>query len=341
MKNDNGINGDGERGELLSVVVPAFNEEKSLVALHESLSRVIDTLSLDVEIIYVNDGSTDDTLPLLRRLRGRDERVGIVHLSRNFGKEIASTAGLDHARGDAVILMDADLQHPPEMIPAFVEQWRAGYDVVYARRETRDDESRLKKLLVQGFYFCIKKASRVQIPEGASDYRLLSRRAVDSLSRCRERRRFMKGLFAWIGYPQKSIPYVPHARHSGATKWSYWDLWTFALEGITSFTTAPLKAATYVGLFAAIGAFIHAAIIVYRTLSYGDPVAGFPSLIVVISFLGGIQLITLGVIGEYLGRMFEESKQRPLYIVEEFAPSCQSQSLPAEPYPVYWANVNH
>jgi glycosyltransferase involved in cell wall biosynthesis len=339
MKNEDGRNGYGERGELLSVVVPAYNEQDSLMALHESLTEVIDTLPFQAEIIYVNDGSTDGTLPMLRRLKEADERVGIVHLSRNFGKEIASTAGLDHARGDAVILMDADLQHPPEMIPDFVEQWKAGYDVVYARRETRNDESRLKKLLVQAFYFCIKKASQVQVPEGTSDYRLLSRRAVDTLSRCRERRRFMKGLFAWIGYPQKSIPYVPKARHSGATKWSYWDLWTFALEGITSFTIAPLKAATYVGLLAATGAFIHAAIIVYRTLLYGEPVAGFPSLIVLISFLGGIQLITLGVIGEYLGRMFEESKQRPLYIVEQFLPSSRSPSAPAECHP-HWTSVN-
>ncbi len=339
MKKEDGTNGDGERSELLSVVVPAYNEQEALMALHESLTQVVETLPLKAEIIYVNDGSTDDTLPLLRRLKDVDERVGIVHLSRNFGKEIASTAGLDHARGDAVILMDADLQHPPEMIPDFVEQWKAGYDVVYARRETRDDESRLKKLLVQVFYFCVKKASQVQIPEGTSDYRLLSRRAVDALSRCRERHRFMKGLFAWIGYPQKSIPYVPNARHSGETKWSYWDLWTFALEGITSFTTAPLKAATYLGLLTATTAFIHAAVIVYRTFLYGDPVAGFPSLMVVISFLGGVQLITLGVIGEYLGRMFEESKQRPLYIVEEFVPSSRSQSAAAEPYP-YWSNVN-
>jgi polyisoprenyl-phosphate glycosyltransferase len=330
MKQVAGINVRGEGSGLLSVVIPAYNEEKSLAAFHERLRDVVDKIPMEMEIIYVNDGSTDNTLTVMRRLRNADQRVAIVSLSRNFGKEIASTAGLDHTEGDAVILMDADLQHPPEMIPVFLEHWRAGYDVVYARRESRDGESKFKKALVRAFYFVIKKVSRIQIAEGASDYRLLSRRAVESLGQCRERHRFMKGLFAWIGYPQKSVPYRPDARYAGTTKWSYWRLWTFALEGITSFTVAPLKIATYVGLIAAIGAFIHAAIIVYRTLAYGDPVAGFPTLIVVISFLGGLQLITLGIIGEYLGRMFEESKQRPLYIIEDFVPSYRSKSAPQD-----------
>lgn len=335
MEQEASLNQSGEKSALLSVVVPAYNEESALPAFHERLCMVLDNIPMDIEIIYVNDGSADKTLSIMRRLRHADIRVGIVNLSRNFGKEIASTAGLDHSRGDAVILMDADLQHPPEIIPVFLEHWREGYDVVYAKRESRDGESRFKKVLVQAFYFWIKKVSRVQISEGASDYRLLSRRALDSLNQCRERHRFMKGLFTWIGYPQKSVPYMPEARNSGTTKWSYWGLWTFALEGITSFTIAPLKIATYVGLIAALAAFIHAAIIVYRKLVYGDPVAGFPSLIVVVSLLGGIQLITLGVIGEYLGRMFEEAKQRPLYIVEDFAPSYRGTSASQEQYALY------
>jgi glycosyltransferase involved in cell wall biosynthesis len=335
------INLHGERDGLLSVVVPAYNEEKSLAAFHERLCDVVDKIPMDAEIIYVNDGSADHTLTVMERLRSVDQRVGIVNLSRNFGKEIASTAGLDHAEGDAVILMDADLQHPPEMIPVFLNHWREGHDVVYARRESRNGESKLKKTLVNAFYYVTKKVSRVEISEGASDYRLLSRRAIEALRQCRERHRFMKGLFAWIGYPQKSVPYTPDPRYAGTSKWSYWRLWTFALEGITSFTIAPLKIATYVGLIAAAGAFIHAAIIVYRKLAYGDPVAGFPSLIVVISFLGGIQLVTMGIIGEYLGRMFEESKQRPLYIVEEYVPSSRSQSARQGPFPLYSANLNH
>jgi glycosyltransferase involved in cell wall biosynthesis len=335
------INLHGEQGELLSVVVPAFNEEKSLAAFHERLCKVVDKIPMDSEIIYVNDGSTDHTLTVMERLRIVDQRVGILNLSRNFGKEIASTAGLDHAEGNAVILMDADLQHPPEMIPEFLNHWKQGHDVVYARRESRDGESRLKKTLVQAFYYLIRKVSRVEIPQGASDYRLLSRRAIEALSQCRERHRFMKGLFAWIGYPQKSVPYKPDPRYAGASKWTYWRLWTFALEGITSFTIAPLKIASYVGLIAAVSAFIHAAVIVYRKLAYGDPVAGFPSLIVVVSFLGGIQLLTMGVIGEYLGRMFEESKQRPLYIVEGYVPSGKSQSARQGPFPLYSANLNH
>lgn len=321
MEQDVSTNLYGEKRKLLSVVVPVYNEEKSLNAFHQRLRIVVDKLPMDMEIIYVNDGSTDNTLNIMRRLRDEDQRVGIINLSRNFGKEIASTAGLDHTEGDAVILMDADLQHPPELIPVFLKHWRDRHDVVYARQDSRKNESWFKRVLGQGFYFLIKKISRVRIPEGASDYRLLSRRAVEALRQCRERHRFMKGLFAWIGYPQKAVPYTPEPRYAGTTKWSYGRLWTFALEGVTSFTMAPLKIATYLGLIAAMMAFVHAAIIVYRKLAYGDPVAGFPSLIVVVSFLGGIQLITLGIIGEYLGRMFEESKQRPLYILEDYAPS--------------------
>ncbi len=333
-----GTNPGSDKRELLSVVVPAYNEEKSLDAFHARLRVVVDQLPMNIEILYVNDGSTDNTLKIMRRLRDEDQRVGVLNLSRNFGKEIASTAGLDHTEGDAVILMDADLQHPPELIPVFLKHWRNRYDVVYARRESRSNESWFKKVLGHGFYFLIKKISRIRIPEGASDYRLLSRRAVESLRQCRERHRFMKGLFAWIGYPQKAVPYSPEPRYAGITKWSYRGLWTFALEGVTSFTMAPLRIATYLGLIAAMGAFVHAAIIVYRKLTYGDPVAGFPSLIVVVSFLGGVQLITLGIIGEYLGRMFEESKQRPLYILEDYAPSsAKIKSARLDPLPAFGA----
>lgn len=339
MEQETSKNRSGKKSELLSVVVPAYNEEESLAAFQERLCTVLDDIRMDTEIIYVNDGSTDNTLTIMQGLRDADIRVSIINLSRNFGKEIASTAGLDHARGKAVILMDADLQHPPEMIPVFLEHWREGYDVVYAIRESRHGESRLKKTLAHVFYLLIKKVSGIRISEGASDYRLLTRRAVDSLSQCREQHRFMKGLFAWIGYSQKGVPYNPEVRYAGTSKWSYRALWTYALEGITSFTIVPLKIATYMGLITATSAFIHAAIIVYRALVYERPVPGFPSLIVVISFLGGVQLITLGIMGEYLGRLFEESKRRPLYLVEDYLPSHKSKTIRHDQLPLFLQGV--
>jgi glycosyltransferase involved in cell wall biosynthesis len=304
----------------LSVVVPAYNEEEVLPEFHKRLAAVLALLPMSAEVVYVNDGSRDATLAVLRRLRASDPRVAIVNLSRNFGKEIAATAGLDHAAGDAVILIDADLQDPPELIPQLIQEWQAGHDVVYATRVSRDGESQFKKATAYAFYRLINHISRVKIPEDTGDYRLLSRRAVDSLGRLREQHRFMKGLFTWIGYPQKGVPYRRDARYAGTTKWNYWRLWNFALEGITSFTIGPLKMATYLGLATAIAAFIYAGIIVAKTLFYGDPVAGYPSLMVVILFLGGVQLITVGIMGEYVGRMFDESKQRPLYFVAGYEP---------------------
>ena len=270
------------------------------------------------EIIYVNDGSIDGSLNKIHRLMAEDTRVAIVDLSRNFGKEIAMTAGLDHAHGDAVVVIDADLQDPPELIPEMIEQWQSGYDVVYAQRTSRAGESAFKKSTAHVFYRLIQKLSRVQIPHDAGDFRLLSRRAVEALSGLREQHRFMKGLFAWIGYPQKAIQYERDARYGGETKWNYIGLWNFAIEGITSFSTIPLKVATYVGMLTALGAFLYGMFIVLETILYGNPVAGYPSLLVVVLFLGGIQLMALGVIGEYLGRMFDETKGRPLYLIKEY-----------------------
>ena len=306
---------------LISIVVPVYNEQDVLRVFHERLSPVLSKLGVPVEVIYVNDGSSDATLEVLRSLRAADERVAILDLSRNFGKEIALTAGLDHASGDAVIVIDADLKDPPELILEFLQHWREGYDVVYAQRTEREGESALKKATAHVFYRVIQRASHVKIPEDAGDFRLLSRRAVDSLRQLREQHRFMKGLFAWIGYPQKAVSYQREARAAGKTKWNYWRLWNFALEGITSFTTAPLKFATYIGLFTALASFIYAAVVIYKTLAFGEPVRGYPSLMVVILFLGGVQLFTIGIIGEYLGRMFNEAKQRPLYIVKDYLPA--------------------
>jgi glycosyltransferase involved in cell wall biosynthesis len=303
------------------VVVPAYNEEEVLPVFHERLSAVLGGLGLEYDIVYVNDGSTDATAEVLRGLRERDARVALVDLSRNFGKEIALTAGLDHAGGDAVVVIDADLQDPPEFIPRLVEQWNAGYDVVYAKRTAREGETFLKRATAHGFYRVIQRMSHVKIPEDTGDFRLLSRRAVEALKRLREQHRFMKGLFAWIGYPQVAVPYRRDPRKAGQTKWNYWRLWNFALEGITSFSTGPLKLATYVGLFTAFGAFVYGLIIIVKTLLFGNRVAGYPSLMAVVLFLGGIQLLSIGVMGEYLARTFDETKGRPLYLVDGYHPS--------------------
>jgi glycosyltransferase involved in cell wall biosynthesis len=309
------------RDLLISVVVPVYNEEDVLDEFHRRLGAVLQALPYAVEVVYVNDGSVDGSLASLARLRGAHPEIAIVNLSRNFGKEIAMSAGIDHARGDAVVIIDADLQDPPEIIPEFIQHWLAGHDVVYGKRVSRDGETRTKKLTAFAFYRIMEHVANIRIPKDTGDFRLLSRRAVDALKQLREHHRFMKGLFTWIGYPQKEIPYARDPRHSGQTKWNYWKLWNFALEGITSFTISPLKLASYLGMLTALGAFIYAIIVVAKTLIWGDPVAGYPSLMVVILFLGGIQLITLGIMGEYLGRVFDESKNRPLYLVEAFAPS--------------------
>ncbi len=314
----------------ISIIVPAHNEEEVLHELHARLRAVFSSLpDVDPEFVFVNDGSTDGTLRILQELRQDDPAVAYVDLSRGFGKEIALSAGLDHATGDAVILMDADLQDPPELIPDFLEHWRQGYDVVYGKRIRRDGETALKKATAYLFYRLIRKVSHTQIPQDTGDFRLLSRRAVDALKQLPEHHRFMKGLFAWIGYPQKAVPYVRQGRHDGTTKFNYWKLWNFAIEGITSFSTAPLKVATYLGLVIAVGAFAYAGVIIFRTLFEGNPVAGYPSLMTVVLFLGGVQLMTIGVLGEYVGRIFNETKRRPLYLVKEFAPSGRDELVGA------------
>lgn len=314
-------------GPAYSIVVPAYNEQDVLPEFHDRLLAVVEAIGSTVQIVYVNDGSTDGTDNVLLNLRAKDSRVEIVDLSRNFGKEIAMTAGLDYASGDAVIIIDADLQDPPELIPELLKHYRDGYDVVYAQRLSRAGEAALKKTTAYLFYRLIQAATRVKIPADTGDFRLLSRRAVEALKTLREQHRFMKGLYAWIGFPQKAVPYHRDPRKLGQTKWNYWTLWNFALEGFTSFTIGPLKVATYLGLSTAAAAFLYALWVIYKTLAHGDPVAGYPSLMVVILFLGGIQLMTIGVLGEYLGRMFDETKQRPLYFVKSYLPSLQRRSM--------------
>jgi len=321
--------------ELLTVIVPVFNESAVLETFHERLCGVLDRLELRSQVLYVNDGSSDDSLSKLMALRVRDPRVGLINLSRNFGKEIAMAAGLDQAHGDAVVIIDADLQDPPELIVDFVAEWRAGYDVVYGQRAARDGETATKKATAYLFYRLIERISRVKIPVDTGDFRLLSKRAVEALRQLREQHRFMKGLFAWIGYPTKGVRYQRDPRFAGQTKFNYWKLWNFAIEGVTSFTIAPLKIATYMGLLVACGAFLYGVTIVYRTLAYGNPVAGYPSLMVVILFLGGVQLMGMGIIGEYLGRMFDETKRRPLYIIQDaLAPQAAAAGATDGPVPV-------
>jgi len=310
---------------LLSVVVPVYNEQEVVREFHHRLSEVLEGSDITAEIVYVNDGSTDHTLEILSVLNSGDNNVQVIDLTRNFGKEIAMTAGLDHAVGDAVVLIDADLQDPPEMIPRMVKEWHNGYDVVYMKRMSRRGESTLRKVTAWAFYFLVHKVSPVELPVNAGDFRLLSRRAVDAVRQMPERNRFMKGLFAWIGYPQKELFYHRDARYAGHSKWSYWALWNFALEGITSFTVSPLKAASYVGLLTAGGAFLYGLLVVIKTLLLGDPVPGYPSLMVMILFLGGIQLMAIGILGEYVGRVFMETKGRPLYLVKGHFRNASSQ----------------
>jgi polyisoprenyl-phosphate glycosyltransferase len=307
----------------LSVVVPAYNEMEVLAAFHARLAAVLDAQGLAWEVVYVNDGSRDATLEAMLALKAADARVAVLNLSRNFGKEIALTAGLDHARGsEAVVVIDADLQDPPEVIPRLVEAWREGFDVVYAQRSVRQGETWLKRATAAGFYRVMQNVGgRVRLPKDTGDFRLMSRRAVDALLRLREQHRFMKGLFAWVGFPAKAVLYERAPRAAGSTKWNYWKLWNLSLEGITSFTVAPLKIATYLGLATAIIALLYALQVIVKTLIFGNEVAGYPSLMTVVLFLGGVQLMTLGIIGEYLARVFNETKGRPLYLVERHLPS--------------------
>jgi len=308
----------GEK-KLISVVVPAFNEESVIEEFYSRLTKVATTLPNDFEIVFVNDGSTDKTLELFHQFAEDDSNVSVVNLSRNFGKEIALTAGLDHARGDAVIVIDADLQDPPELIPLLIETWENdGYDVVYARRSSREGETWLKKATAALFYRFMSMVGRVKIPRDTGDFRLLSRRAVDAVCQLREQHRFMKGLFAWVGYSQAEVLYSRDARFAGESKWNYLALVGLSIEAFTSFTLAPLKLATISGVLTALAAFVYGTIIIIQTLLYGNAVPGYPSLVVIVLFMGGIQLISIGILGEYLGRVFNETKRRPLYFVENY-----------------------
>lgn len=301
----------------ISVVVPLYCEESNIDYLFERLERVLDDLGLSYEIVCVDDGSHDDTLKGLGDHHRRNPRIKVVALSRNFGKELALTAGIDYAVGAAVVPIDADLQDPPELVGALVAKWREGYDVVYARRRSRQGESWLKKMTANSFYRVMERMSNVPIPRDTGDFRLLDRRVVDVLKLLPERTRFMKGLFAWVGYRQTEVVYDRNARHSGETKWNYWRLWNFAIDGITSFSLAPLRVWSYVGVAFALLSFLYGTFLLLRTLTGGTDVPGYASLMVAVLFLGGVQMVSLGILGEYLGRVYEEVKGRPLYLVRE------------------------
>ncbi len=308
-----------EHTQKLTIVVPAYNEAAVLESFHLRLMAVLNALDLDCSVLYVDDGSSDDTWRLMCELSSRDPCIDGVRLSRNFGKEAALSAGLDQVASDAdaVVVIDADLQDPPELIAELVAQWRQGSDVVYAVRESRAGETRFKRFTAAAFYRAMGRLSATPIPRDTGDFRLLSRRALDALQRLPERQRFMKGLFAWIGFEQTGLRYQRDPRHSGHSKWNYWRLWNLAVEGITSFSTLPLRIATWAGLLTSLTAFGFGIWVILKALIWSDPVRGYPSLMTVILFLGGVQLLALGVIGEYLGRIYAETKQRPLYLIRE------------------------
>jgi glycosyltransferase involved in cell wall biosynthesis len=321
---------------MLSVIVPAYNEEAVLPIFHARLVAAladVKELGGSWEVVYVNDGSKDDTLRLLKELQRGNSAIGVAALSRNFGKEAAMSAGLKLARGDSVILIDADLQDPPELIGEMVRVWQQGADVVNMKRSSRQGETWFKKASAAWFYKVINWLSEVHIPENVGDFRLLSRRAVDALNQLPERNRFMKGLFAWIGYKQVVVAYERHPRAAGETKWPYLKLLNFAVEGITGFSVVPLRLASYAGFLTAFSAFVYALFLLVKTLTFGDTVKGFPTLILTILILGGLQLMAMGIIGEYLGRLFMESKHRPLFLIDEYlAPQAVVAAAPAEAF---------
>jgi polyisoprenyl-phosphate glycosyltransferase len=308
----------------LSVVVPVLNEELNVPLIVQKLTAVLSSCVRSHEILFVDDGSRDGTLAAIRSLAQSDPRVRAVSFSRNFGKEVALAAGIDHARGDAVVMIDADLQHPPEVIAAFVAKWRDGYDMVYGQRTDRTTDGKTYSRFAHRFYTLFERFGEIPLPEGAGDFRLLSRRVVEALKRMPERARFSKGLYAWVGFKQIGVPYQVAQRVHGETKWNYRKLFRFALDGLTSFSTVPLRLATYIGVIISLMAFVYAFVTIVRTLVFGADVPGFPSILVSVMFFSGIQLIFLGIIGEYIGRIFAEVKERPLYIVaDQVGPSAK------------------
>lgn len=302
----------------ISIIVPFYNEGSGVACFYEALCTVLRLVpEVDFQVVCVDDGSRDDTLEKLIALAETDRRFQVIELSRNFGKEAALTAGLDIAAGDAVIPIDADLQDPPELIPKMIQEWYKGAEVVLAHRIDRSSDSFLKRKTAGLFYRFHNRLSTVQIPENVGDFRLMDRIVVDALKQLPEQHRFMKGLFAWVGFKTVTLNYVRNPRRAGSTTFSGWKLWNFALEGITSFSATPLKFWTYIGSFGAITTFLYAIFIIARTLIYGVDVPGYASLLVAVLFLGSLQLVSIGILGEYIGRIYMETKNRPLYLIRK------------------------
>lgn len=310
---------------LLSLVVPVLNEEAAIPVFLAAVERVLGPTGLALEILFVDDGSTDATRAIIASHAARDPRIRGLALSRNFGKEAALSAGLDHAAGDAVVPIDVDLQDPLELIPDFVARWREGYDVVYGVRSDRSTDHPLKRLSATLFYRIFNAVADTRIPMDTGDFRLMDRRVIEVVRQLPERERFMKGLFAWVGFRSLGIPFERAARSAGTTKWKPLRLWRFAVQGLTSFSTLPLQVWVYLGAVIALLSFLYGSFIVIRTLVLGIDLPGYPSLMVVVLFLGGVQLLSLGVIGEYLGRLYTEVKARPLYVVDEVFPPRQDR----------------
>jgi len=302
----------------ITILVPCYNEEKSLPMLHERLAAMMDGMpQYEWEVLLVNDGSRDATMEVARSLRAADERVCYIDLSRNFGKERAMLAGFDYATGDCMVIMDADLQHPPEVIPEMIKNWEEGWEDVYARRNTRGKESWLRRKLTMSYYRLLQSTTRTDVLQNVGDFRLIDRKCIDAIKQMRECERYTKGLFSWIGFRKKEITFDQQDRVAGKSSFGMFKLASLAIQGITSFTTAPLRLATVMGFVVSIVALLYMVYVFVKTLIYGDPVAGYPTLIIVILFMGGVQLISLGIIGEYLARIFNESKDRPVYIVRD------------------------
>ena len=308
-----------EKKKLVTILVPAYNEQEVLHLLYDRLEKLMnENTNYDFEVLLVNDGSKDKTFKIMQELREKDKRVCYLNLSRNFGKETAMIAGLDYCKGDAVVIIDADLQDPPELIPEMIKYWEEGYDDVYAKRKSREGETWLKKFTSKMYYRVLQGFTRIEIQKDTGDFRLLDRRCVEALKSMRENQRYTKGLFSIIGYNKKEILYDRDPRAAGQTKWNYGKLIDLSIDGITSFTTSPLRWAALIGCGVSVIGFIYMLYIIIKTIVTGIDVPGYASLMVVILFLGGIQLIFLGIIGEYLGRTFNESKHRPLYFIERY-----------------------
>lgn len=303
----------------VSVMIPCYNEEASLPLLYGELVKIFDAApQYEWEVLFINDGSRDRTLEIIKELRAGDPRICYVDLSRNFGKEKAMLAGFDYVTGDCMIIMDADLQDPPTIIPEMLHWWEEGYDDVYAKRISRGKESWLRKTFSLCFYKILQKTSRIEVLQNVGDFRLLDRCCIEALKELRESERYTKGMFCWIGFRKKEIAFDRHDRVAGKSAWNFRSLFALAIEGITSFSTAPLRISTVIGLLVSMAAFLYMLFILIKTLICGDPVQGFPTIMTVMLFLGGVQLLTIGILGEYVGRIFNETKRRPTYLAREY-----------------------